>query len=88
LIEKAITVYTLIDDILKTSKHQEDKRRTMSDSEVITTVLIAAMLFAGNIEKARGILSDWSYLCCQIRLCRKSTHLRSYQSLFFILALF
>jgi hypothetical protein len=91
LIEKAITVYTLIDDILKTSKHQEDKRRTMSDSEVITTVLIAAMLFAGNIEKARGILYQTGLIPDMLgksRLCRRIHAISDLiQSLFFHLGL-
>ncbi|MEH2239444.1 MAG: hypothetical protein V7K30_25100 [Nostoc sp.] len=35
----------MIDDLLKTIGHREDIRREMSDAEIITTVLVAAMFF-------------------------------------------
>jgi len=91
LIDKAIIIYTLIDDILKTIKHQEDKRRIMSDSEVITTVLIAAVLFAGNIEKARGVLYQTGLIPDMLgksRLCRRIHAISDLiQNLFFHLGL-
>ena len=36
------------DDLLKAIGHDEDIRRQMSDAEIITTVLVAAMFFNGN----------------------------------------
>lgn len=49
-------MYCIVDDILKYLGHIEDKRQKMSDAEVITTVLLSAITFAGNIEKTRKIL--------------------------------
>jgi hypothetical protein len=92
VIHEAIIVYTLVDDILKTIKHQEDKRRTMSDSEVITTALIAAILFAGNIEKARAILYQTGLIPDMLgksRLCRRMHAISDLiQNLFLHLGLF
>jgi len=36
-------VYTIIDDILKSIKYKEYKRKKMNDAEVITTGLIACI---------------------------------------------
>lgn len=37
--DKITGIFCFIDDILKTIGHQEDKRRQVSDSEVITTAV-------------------------------------------------
>lgn len=55
---KTIIVYTIIDDILKIIGHKSDRKQKMNDSEVITTTIIAMLMFAGNIEKARCILRE------------------------------
>jgi hypothetical protein len=46
-------IYCISDDVLKAMKHKEDRQRKMSDSEVITTALVAMLEFGGNFEKAR-----------------------------------
>jgi len=51
MIEKSITIYTIIDDLMKGIKHTEPKNRNVSDSEVITTAIISALYFSGNQEK-------------------------------------
>ncbi len=51
--EHIIAIYMIVDDILKANGHKDDPRSKMSDAEVITTFLVAAYLFGGNIEKAR-----------------------------------
>jgi hypothetical protein len=38
--DKIITIYCIVDDLLKVISHQEDSRRKVSDSEVITTALV------------------------------------------------
>ncbi len=40
--DKIIRIYCIIDDILKGIGHQEDSRRRVSNSEVITTALVSA----------------------------------------------
>ncbi len=45
-----------MDDLLKAMQHREDVRRQFSDSEVITTALIAMLFYGGNFEHARSFL--------------------------------
>lgn len=56
LVDKTISIYCFIDDLLKHSGHQDDCRRKVSDSEIITAAIIAAMYFGGNFCKANGYL--------------------------------
>ena len=46
--DKVISNFCLVDDILKGINHEEDKRRKVSDSEVLTIALVSAMYFSGN----------------------------------------
>lgn len=50
--DKTIAIYTFLDDILKAIKHTEPANRKASDAEVITTALLAAKYFGGNIGHA------------------------------------
>lgn len=74
MITKTFVIYCIVDDILGAMNHWEDGRRRMSDSEVITTALVAAVIFSGNIEKARialwetGLIPD---MLGKSRLCRR-----------------
>jgi hypothetical protein len=48
MINEVIVVYAIVDDLLKAIGHQEDVRIQMSDAEIITSAIIAAMFFGGN----------------------------------------
>jgi IS5 family transposase len=48
MIDEVIVVYAIVDDLLKAIGHQEDVRMQMSDAEIITSAIIAAMFFGGN----------------------------------------
>lgn len=54
----AYVVYTIVDDVLKALGHKFDCRQKMTDSEVITTGILAALLFGGNFAKCRKILFE------------------------------
>ena len=91
MIIKATIIYTIIDDVLKAIGHKQDKRQKMNDSEVITTALIAAIVFAGNIEAARialyqtGLIPD---MLDKSRLCRRIHNVSDLiQSIFFYFGL-
>jgi hypothetical protein len=66
MIDQTIAIYTIVDDLLKAIGHQDDPRRLMTDAEVATTAIVAALFFSGNIEKAK---------CClyQLRLITQKT---------------
>lgn len=58
MLNEIIVVYAIIDDLLKAIGHEEDVRRDMSDAEIITTSISAAMFFNGNHTKACEYMKD------------------------------
>jgi Transposase DDE domain len=57
-----ITIYCLCDDMLKALQHHEDPQCQMTDAEVMTTALVAALLFGGNYERSRHLLKEAGYI--------------------------
>ena len=53
---KIISIFCLVDDLLKAIGHQEDSRRKLSDSEIITTAIVSALYFGGHLDNARGFM--------------------------------
>lgn len=61
--DTAITaIYTLCEDFLKAADHHEDPQCSMSDAEVLTTALVAALYFDGVFEHARSMLAEPTYI--------------------------
>lgn len=54
--DRIIAIYVLCDDLLKALHHSEDSQVQMTDAEVMTTALTAAVFFRGNFEPARAYL--------------------------------
>lgn len=54
--DKIIAIFCFIDDVLKNIAHKEDSRRKLSDSEVITTAIVAALYFGGHMDNARHFM--------------------------------
>jgi len=54
--DKIISIYCIVDDILKGIEHKEDSRRRVSDSEIITTALVSALYFGGHIDNSRNFM--------------------------------
>lgn len=57
-----VAVYCLCDDLLKALYHPQDRQCQMSDAEVMTTAIVAALFFAGNHERARCFLHGAGYV--------------------------
>jgi hypothetical protein len=57
-----ILVYCLCADLLKGLHHYEDRQCEMSDAEVMTTAIVAAMFFGGKHENARSMLKEQGYI--------------------------
>jgi Transposase DDE domain len=57
-----VAIYCLCDDILQAMNHRSDGQQQMSDAEVMTTAIVAAMYFGGNFEQARKHLSEPHYI--------------------------
>jgi hypothetical protein len=54
--DRTTAIYCFIDDLLKALRHSEDSRTEVSDSEVMTTAIVAMLFFGGNFERARSFL--------------------------------
>lgn len=59
--DKIVAIYTIVSDFLMAIHHYEDPQRQMSDAEVMTTAIVAALFFAGNYESARSLLAEPRY---------------------------
>jgi len=65
MLNETIAIYAIIDDLLKAMPaagcaygHREDIRRQMSDAEIITTALVTAIFFHGNLILACNYMKD------------------------------
>lgn len=58
MLNEIIAIYAITDDLLQALGHDDDIRRQMSDAEIITTALVAAMFFNGNQSKACAYMKD------------------------------
>lgn len=57
-----VTVYVMIDDVLKAMNHQDDNRASMSAAEILTVAVLSAKYFQNHHERALGILSQLGYI--------------------------
>jgi hypothetical protein len=58
MLNEIIAIYAITDDLLAAIGHKNDPRCEMSDAEIITTALIAAIFFNGNHSKACAYMKD------------------------------
>lgn len=57
-----ITIFCVIDDILKSIDFYDDRQVKISTAEVITIAISAGMFFGGNQEKTRTFFRDHKYV--------------------------
>lgn len=57
-----VAVFCLCDDILHALHHRNDRQCQMSDAEILTTALVAALYFHGNFETTRHFLQEQGYM--------------------------
>ena len=72
--DKIIGIFCFVDDLLKAIGHQEDKRRRVSDSEVITTSIVAALYFGGHLDHGRQMMKMTGMIPAMLdksRFCRR-----------------
>ena len=74
MINEIIAIYAITDDLLKAIHHQDDIRRQMTDAEVLTTAITAALFFNGNQANARKYLWETGLIPLMLdksRFCRR-----------------
>ena len=79
-----VVVYCFCDDVLKGLHHYEDPQRQMSDAEVMTTAIVAAQYFAGNLEKSSIFLQEHGYIPKMLEKSRFNRRMHKISGLFLI----
>lgn len=77
---RIILVYCVCDDYLKSIGHQEDGQCRDSDSELLTTALVAALEFGGNYAAANRFMMTHLYVPYQLSASRYSRRLHRVKS--------
>lgn len=77
-----VVVYCICDDILKGLHHYEDQQRRMSDAEIMTTAIVAALYFGSNLEKARVFLQEQGYIPKMLEKSRFNRRMHKISDLF------
>lgn len=80
--DQIVAIYCLCDDVLKALDHYEDPQRSMSDAEVMTTAIVAALYFRGNWEQARELLGSEPYIPSMLGKSRFNRRLHAISELF------
>src|SRR5215212_12250128 len=74
MFDNIVALYCITDDLLKAIGHTDDRRRGLTDAEVITTALTASLYFSGNLEHARHFMKQSGFMprmLSKSRLCRR-----------------
>jgi hypothetical protein len=80
-----IAIFCLCDDMLKALHHREDPQCQMTDAEVMTTAILAALRFGGNFEQARHMLQAEGYVPQMLSKSRFNRRLHRIHDLFLTL---
>ena len=56
--EQTVAMYCFMDDFLRVTRPQAPHRRHLSDAELLTTALLAARFFGGNLAAARRYMQQ------------------------------
>jgi hypothetical protein len=76
-----VLVYCLCDDLLKAAQHRDDPQSRISDAEVMTIGLVAALYFGGNQTVSNCFLYEQGYITFHLsrsRFCRRLQRVRKY----------
>ncbi len=77
-----VAVYCLCDDILNGLHHHNDPQCQLSDAEIMTTAIVAALFFGGNLAQAREHMVDYGYIRTSLSASRFNRRLHRMRDLF------
>lgn len=80
-----VAVFCLVDDMLKGFHHQENQQCVMSDAEVMTIAIIAALYFGGNYTQSCKLLYSQGYIPRMLSKSRFSRRLHRIKPFFLTL---
>ena len=81
--DKIIAIYCFVDDLLKGLGWQEDKRRKVTDSEMITTAIVSALYFGGHADNGRQFMKMTGLCSCMLDKSRFNRRLHLLSDLLF-----
>ncbi|WP_459926441.1 IS982 family transposase [Flavobacterium covae] len=81
--DKIISIFCLIDDILKGIEHPEDIRRQVSDSEIILTAIVSSTSFYGNHSSAIKFMKQYGFIAKMLDKSRFNRRLHKIGSLLY-----
>ena len=80
-----IAIFCMCDDMLKALLHRDDPQSQMTDAEVMTTAILAALRHGGNYERARHMLQTEGYIPKMLGKSRFNRRLHRIGTLFLTL---
>ena len=80
-----VTVFYLCDKLLEALNHQQDPQTQMSDAEVMTTAIVAALFFGGNFTTASDFLKTHRYIPNMLSKSRFNRRLHRIKPMFITL---
>lgn len=73
---RIILVYCLCEDLLKALNHREDSQCQVSDAEIMTIAIVAALYFGANYSLSRAFLKEQGYIPGMLGKSRFSRRLK------------
>jgi hypothetical protein len=80
--EQIVAIFVIVSDLLQAIGHREDQQCRLSDAEVMTTAIVAALFFGGNYELARRLLAEPQYMPAMLSKSRFNRRLHRLRPLF------
>ncbi|GAB4581598.1 MAG: hypothetical protein Fur0022_43470 [Anaerolineales bacterium] len=77
-----VAVYAICDDVLEDLHHHEDPQVTMTDAEIMTTGIVAALYFGGNYKNACDLLTEQGYIPTMLNQSRFSRRFHRIKGVF------
>lgn len=81
MIDHTTALYCITADLLKATGHTDDCRCQLTDAEVSTTALVAALYFGGNIERSRSFMRSTGLMPRRLSKSRLTRRLHRLASL-------
>lgn len=81
--DEIIAIYCFIDDVLKSMNHPEDKRRKVSDSEILTTAIVSGKYFYGHQHRALSYMKSSGLMPTVLEKSRFNRRLHKVAALFY-----
>lgn len=83
--DHTVAVYCLIADMLTALHHWNDRQCHLTDAEIMTIALVAALFFGGNYARACAFLHEYGYFHRSLSPSRFSRRLHRIKDLFLTL---